>query len=240
MVTSKRMVAVVGAPGLLVGFGGMLLCGLLGCGPRLPSPHMQMSLQAETGQPQVADVDTRMAGSFDFYLLNLSWSPEFCATHAGGLECAEHRGFIVHGLWPQRTDGSYPEQCTRRPGPTDPHAWADIMPDAGLVQHEWQTHGTCTPYAADTYFSMVRRAYRSVTIPAEFASMSQEQRLAPAAIVDAFTQANPGFPAGSIAISCGNNRLTAVEVCLTQDLRPEACSGIRSCRANAVKVTPLQ
>ena len=30
----------------------------------------------------------------------------------------------------------------------------------------------------------------------------------------------------------------AVEICLTKDLRPEACQGVRSCRANVVKVTP--
>ena len=43
---------------------------------------------------------------------------------------------------------------------------------------------------------------------------------------------------GSFALSCGNNRLTAVEICLTKDLRPETCEGVRSCRANVVKVTP--
>lgn len=240
MARSKRLFLRVPLLGLVMGFSWLLLGGLLGCGPRLPSPRMQMSLQSEPGRARVADVATQVASNFDFYLLNLSWSPEFCATHAGGVECTEHRGFIVHGLWPQRADGSYPEHCASRPGPTDAHAWADIMPDAGLVRHEWQTHGTCTPYDADTYFGMVRTAYRSVTIPAEFASMSQEERLAPAAIVDAFAKANPGFPAGSIAISCGNNRLTAVEVCLAQELRPEACSGVRSCRANVVKITPPQ
>jgi hypothetical protein len=29
-----------------------------------------------------------------------------------------------------------------------------------------------------------------------------------------------------------------VEICLTKELQPEACQGVRSCRANVVKVTP--
>lgn len=57
-------------------------------------------------------------GSFDYYLLNLSWAPEFCAAHAGNVsssECdpAHHFGFIVHGLWPENSDGSYPRTAAR-------------------------------------------------------------------------------------------------------------------------------
>ena len=29
------------------------------------------------------------------------------------------------------------------------------------------------------------------------------------------------YPPGSFALSCGNNRLTAVEICLSKDLRPK-------------------
>jgi ribonuclease T2 len=60
----------------------------------------------------------------------------------------------------------------------------------------------------------------------------------PAAIIDLFAQSNPSFPAGSIALSCGNNYLTAVEVCFDKSLNPTACRAVRSCRANAVKITP--
>ena len=42
-------------------------------------------------------------GSFDYYLLTLSWAPEFCATHEGNAPSSEcgpawHLGFVVHGL----------------------------------------------------------------------------------------------------------------------------------------------
>ena len=37
-------------------------------------------------------------GHFDYYLLNLSWSPEFCTLHDTDAQCAPRPGFIVHGL----------------------------------------------------------------------------------------------------------------------------------------------
>ena len=45
-------------------------------------------------------------GSFDYYLLTLSWAPEFCATHSSNASSSEcdpthHFGFVVHGLWPE-------------------------------------------------------------------------------------------------------------------------------------------
>ena len=210
----------------------------VGCGPRPPQPRTESSVGDETGSARVADVGTQAGGGFDFYLLNLSWSPEFCATHPRSEECAARPGFIVHGLWPQNADGSYPQHCGSRPGPTNPDAWGDVMPNAGMVRHEWETHGTCTAYDADTYFGVVRKAFREVKIPVAFTGTDHELMMPPGAIIDAFARANAGFPAGSIALSCGNNRLTAIEVCLAKDLQPMACSGVRSCRANAVKVTP--
>jgi ribonuclease T2 len=178
---------------------------------------------------------------FDYYLLSLSWSPEFCATHASSEECAAHLGFVVHGLWPENNDGTYPPaaSCAMRPGPTDSALWNGVIPTAYLAQHEWQTHGICTPYDPPTYFGLVRKAFQEVAIPPVYRSGGQPEMLTPEAILDAFAQANPKFPAGSVILNCANNRLTEVRVCLARDLSPIPCSGVRSCRANAVKITPL-
>jgi ribonuclease T2 len=179
------------------------------------------------------------AAQFDFYLLNLSWSPEFCSSHQAP-ECGLHRAFIVHGLWPQRNDGTYPQHCGTLPGPTNPTSWADVMPDVGLVKHEWQTHGTCTPYDADIYFGMIRTAFKEVKVPAFYTDGTKEVMMKPADILADFARVNPGFPAGSMALSCGNNRLTAFELCMSKDLKPIACSAVKTCRANVVKITPAK
>jgi ribonuclease T2 len=177
-------------------------------------------------------------GAFDFYVLNLSWSPEFCATHGDSSECGHGLGFVVHGMWPQDVSGDYPEDCADAPGPANPQAYTDLIPTVGLVQHEWQTHGTCSGLAADAYFAAIRRAYAAVKIPPDIGAGSSSGAVAPDDLLTRFAKANPGYPQGSIALSCGNNRLTAVEVCLTKDLQPETCQGVRSCRADVIKVTP--
>ena len=177
-------------------------------------------------------------GAFDFYLLNLSWSPEFCATHQANPECGRGLGFVVHGLWPQDASGDYPEDCSDAPGPAHPQAFTDLIPTASLVEHEWETHGTCSGLNADAYFAGVRRAFAAVKIPADIGSGNDPGGVAPEQLLQRFARANPSFPEGSIALSCGNNRLTAVEVCLTKDLQPEPCVGVRSCRANMIKVAP--
>ena len=177
-------------------------------------------------------------GEFDFYLLNLSWSPEFCATHGDSPECGRNLGFVVHGLWPQENSGDYPQHCSDAPGPANPQADTDIIPTASLVEHEWQTHGTCSGLGVDEYFRAMHKAYAAVKIPVNIGQGSDADGVTPDDLLTRFAAANPGYPAGSFALSCGNNRLTAVEICLSKDLRPEACQGVRSCRANVVKVTP--
>jgi len=177
-------------------------------------------------------------GAFDFYLLTLSWSPEFCVSHPGAAECAMHPAFVLHGLWPQNNDGNYPEDCSDAPGPANPAQYSDIYPDAGLLAHEWQTHGTCSGLAPDAYFQLERKAFHSVAVPQQIAALTSQIQLTPNQIIAEFTQSNAGTSAGEYAISCGNNRLTAVELCLTKDLQAVSCSNVKTCRANVVKITP--
>ena len=177
-------------------------------------------------------------GTFDFYLLNLSWSPEFCATHGGSPECGRGLGFVVHGLWPQDVNGDYPEDCGDAPGPANPQAYTDIIPTVSLVEHEWQTHGTCSGLKADAYFAAVRSAFTGLKIPQDIGAGIDPAGVTPGQLLERFAKANAAYPNGSIALSCGDNRLTAIEVCLTKDLQPESCKGVRSCRANVIKVTP--
>ena len=142
------------------------------------------------------------AAAFDYYVLNLSWSPEFCYSHPSAPECGEHKAFVLHGLWPQNNDG------------------------------------TCSGLDADAFLSTARSAYRSVRIPPEFASLTHQGSASPDVILGLFIQYNPAIPRASLALDCGHNYLTAVEVCLDKSMHPTACSGLRSCRANVVRIPP--
>jgi ribonuclease T2 len=183
---------------------------------------------------------TSAPGQFDFYVLNLSWSPEFCQQHPTAIECAQHLAFTLHGLWPQNTDGTYPEDCSDAPGPANPSQYADIYPDPSLLQHEWQTHGTCSGLAPDQFFALARRARQSIQIPVGLSHLTQQASLTPSQIIVEFTQSNPAVPAAGVAVTCGNNKLTAVEVCLNKNLQPESCSAVKSCGANTVRIPAPQ
>ncbi len=190
------------------------------------SQRHRHSREASQGEP----------GAFDYYLLTLSWSPEFCHSHPDKPECqAGHHGFVVHGLWPQYANG-FPEHCSNAPGLAHPEQMADIMPDAGLVAHEWSTHGTCSGLDAESYFKLLRRAFTSVTIPDRFAMTPENFSIAPQDVKRAFVPSNPSFRAEEMTVSCGNNYLTAVSFCMSKDLKPIACQNLRDCRANVIRV----
>ena len=213
-----------------------LLLPLGGCNSRPQHP----SEPAVSGQKSTAATrrSAAIGTGFDFYLLNLSWSPEYCYTHPAATECAAHATFVLHGLWPQNTNGSYPENCSNAAGPTNPAQYSDIYPDSSLLEHEWQTHGTCSGLGADAFFHTARSAFLGVVIPPVLNTLTSQISLPPDRIIGLFADSNPVFPRSSFAISCGHNYLTAVEVCLDKSLHPISCAAIRSCRANTVRIPP--
>ncbi len=212
---------------------GLVLLLVAGCkSGTTPSPSGGAAASDPKPQARAA------AASFDFYLLNLSWSPEFCHSHPTAAECAAHSTFVLHGMWPQNNDGTYPQNCSTAPGPADPSQYSDIYPDPSLLQHEWATHGTCSGLAPDDYFSAARKAFRAVAIPSQLSGLTAQTSMPPDQIVELFTASNSQVPASALAVSCVGNYLTAVEECLDKSFQPIACSGVRSCRANTVRIPP--
>jgi ribonuclease T2 len=215
----------------LAGVVSLVLVGCLGCSK--PSRG-------------AADSAENASGSFDYYLLSLSWAPEFCASHADNAassECDPKRrlGFVVHGLWPQDDNGSYPRNCA----PAQPVArqtverMLAIMPARGLIQHEWATHGTCSGLAAQDYFATIEKAFQQVQVPPEYRGPGQAIEASPAEIEQKFAAANHAS-AGDFRVSCTSGELVGVEVCLTKDLQYRECGpGLRDCRARQVTVQPI-
>jgi len=182
-------------------------------------------------------------GHFDYYLLTLSWAPEFCATHSGNSSSSEcdpqrHFGFVVHGLWPQNNDGSYPQDCAPASPvaqPTVQHMLA-IMPSRGLIQHEWTEHGTCSGLPPREYFADIEKAFGAVQIPPEYHAPAQTISASPADIEQKFAAANHAS-SGVFRVSCSHAEFVALEVCLTRDLQYRECGPkVRECRTRQVTV----
>jgi ribonuclease T2 len=189
------------------------------------------------------------AGQFAYYMLSLSWSPAFCLQSPLSAECSGPRrhGFIVHGLWPQNERG-WPETCAGSAQVPDSVAEqiSDLMPARRLIYHEWRVHGTCSGLDPAGFFTLVRRAYRSVTIPDPLVSPGAPIERSPTSVVNEFLEANPRLPAQSVVATCsreGSPRLREVHVCFDRELNPRACSldALReACRAASVIVPPIR
>lgn len=185
-------------------------------------------------------------GEFDFYVLALSWSPNFCETQGeerGSSQCDAGRklGFVVHGLWPQY-DRGFPSNCgTDRFVPRAALSEAEgVFPDLGLARYQWRQHGTCSGLSPSEFFRAVRTARDKVAIPDAMVGRDRDGETTPAAIERAFTAANPGLRADMMSVQCRRGALQEVRVCLTRDLRDFArCPEVdrRACRFGPIRVT---
>jgi ribonuclease T2 len=188
------------------------------------------------------------APAFTYYLLSLSWAPDFCVQPGKGSDPAEcgtgnKIGFVVHGLWPQGDTGRGPENCGSAAPVADSivQAMLNYIPTASLIQHEWKTHGTCSGLSAEDYFAAVRKARDSVTIPDEFKAPAQTLNLSPAAIEGAFATANGSFPQAAFRTSCTSGALQEARVCFGKDLSPVECtSSAGECTSATMKVLPVR
>lgn len=183
----------------------------------------------------------QQAGKFDYYVLNMSWSPEYCHSHQGSEECSKHLGLIVHGLWPQY-DGQNggPENCGDQPGPSDPNSLLDILPTISLIQHEWTTHGTCSGLGADNYFALMRKIFTGFHVPPQLDHPTRQFIIRAATLKQDIEQANPDLNDSELALTCTGQYLKEVELCVTKDGIPQPCSGLRQCTAPSLRVPPVQ
>lgn len=168
------------------------------------------------------------AGKFDYYVLSLSWSPEYCASPAGErdrFQCAGNRqyGFVTHGLWPQYERG-WPQFCGETPL-DEPliESMLPLMPSKRLIRHEWAKHGTCSGLSPTRYFELVRRAYDGVRVPPRYAKPRDAARLSPEAFKAELAKANPAWPARGFSIECSGRFFQELRICLDKELRPRVC-----------------
>lgn len=182
------------------------------------------------------------AGEFDFYLLVLSWSPEFCYSRPTAAECSTHAGFVIHGLWPQNNDGSYPYNCrTDQPPPRNTAPVDNIMPKE-IIQHEWQQHGTCSGLSGDEYFSLIRKVFDSIHIPGGFQAPRSSFAISPGKLKQEFERKNSGFGDGNIAVQLRGHYLNAVEFCLSKGANPSpvTCTNVRDAGGGTFIVPPVR
>lgn len=193
--------------------------------------------------------DGEKAGDFDYFVLSLSWSPNWCAYEGdarGSDQCdARHdHGWILHGLWPQYHLG-YPSYCpTAEPPPSRRMTakMADIMGSPGLAWHQWKKHGTCTGLSAPAYFALSREAYAQIARPPVFRKLDKTVRLPASVVEDAFLQANPALNADGVTVTCRAGHIHEARICLSRTLVPVPCGQdvARDCTSQDALFAPVR
>ncbi|MFD1797686.1 ribonuclease T [Paracoccus aurantiacus] len=178
-----------------------------------------------------SSAQTHRAGTFDYYVLALSWSPNWCASAGdkrGTTQCDAGRkvDFNLHGLWPQYEAG-WPSNCRtaeRDPSRRESEGMADIMGSGGLAWYQWQKHGRCTGLSAAGYYQASRDAWNAVTLPDYFVDLDKDISIPPAVIEQAFMEYNPGMSPDGITVTCRGEDLQEIRICLTKDHEPRDCA----------------
>jgi len=202
-----------------------------------------------TALPIQLSADGEKSGEFDYYVLALSWSPNWCATTGDAraseqCDAREDYGWILHGLWPQFHRG-WPAYCRTAEAPPTrrmSREMADIQGNAGLAWHQWKKHGTCSGLSAQRYYDLARTAYDSVTRPAVFRKLDKPVKLPASLIEDAFLKANPTLSEDTLTVTCRDGYIEEVRICLSKDLDPVPCGRdtIQDCRLKNAIFDPIR
>lgn len=199
--------------------------------------------------PALAAAEGEPAGDFDYYVLSLSWTPNWCALEGDARasdQCdARHEfGWTLHGLWPQYHRG-WPSYCRTAEAPPSramSRDMAGIMGSAGLAWHQWKKHGTCSGLSAQDYYTAMRDAYARVIRPDVFRRLDKPVTLPAAVVEEAFLQENPGLTRDSLTITCRDGAIQEARICLSKALEPVPCGRdvIRDCTLKNARFAPVR
>ena len=221
---------------------------LIGAPAALAQPlSCSLPATAEAPPPATPDGPVRASVPITQYTLALSWAPDFCATHGAQAdgECqgkAARFGFVLHGLWPDGDNGTWPQWC---PGATQVPAdvvrrMACTTPSPTLVAHEWAKHGTCMAPDPQRYFTQSAAMFHALHFP-DMDALARRPGLTAGHLRDAFVAANPRYPRESIGVMTGDSKaLQEVHLCHDKAMHPAACQMRGAPDSAELRITSLR
>ncbi|MGR3466680.1 MAG: ribonuclease T2 family protein [Shimia sp.] len=198
--------------------------------------------------PFAAFADGERAGDFDYYVLAMSWTPNFCALEGDSKDApqcdAAGVGWSLHGLWPQNERG-WPAFCAgpqRNPSRRETSERADLFGSGGYAWHQWNKHGRCSGLEAQAYYDLSAEAFESVTKPDVFRRLPNAVTLPASVVEQAFLEENPTLAPDMLTVTCRAGHIQEVRVCLSKALVPRFCGPdvVRDCTATDALLEPLR
>jgi ribonuclease T2 len=197
------------------------------------SPLTAEARKSRKPRPQTQpapSVSRNVPGKFDFYVISLSWSPDYCAAKGDQdpQQCSPGKqlGFVLHGLWPQY-DRGFPASCTNEAfEPSMQQKFLGLYPSTKLYTHEWEKHGTCSGLSQTAYHQLAADVKAAVAIPDRYQKPSQPIRTTLQELKNDFVAVNPGMSVDSVAPTCKDSGrfLQEVLVCRAKDGGAGTCS----------------
>jgi len=151
--------------------------------------------------------------------------------------------FTLHGIWPTRNDGSWPQDCNSS-YPFDPSQIESLVSDLWEVwydyegngfefwSHEWDKHGTCAENlqvlrGEYNYFSTAISLHQKFDPTSVLSSAgivpSNSQTYSESQIISAIQNAYGVKPIITCAQVNGSEGLDLVQLCITKDFNLEDC-----------------
>ena len=190
-----------------------------------------------------------VAGEFDYYVMALSWSPNWCALEGDARQSpqcnpSEDFGWTLHGLWPQYEKG-WPAYCKTthsNPSRRQTNIMTDIMGSSGLAWHQWNKHGVCTGLSSSDYYELSRQTFENLNIPQVFRGLKTPVTLPASLVEEAFLEENPELDPNGITFTCRSGFIQEVRICLNRDMEYRRCGKdvIRDCSLDDAKFEPLR
>jgi ribonuclease T2 len=189
--------------------------------------------------------------AFDYYVLALSWQPQFCKSqhYVGGCQTpTEYMKYhpTIHGLWPNYNNASFPSFCTKEKlrqdtiheigkDTIDQH-WPDVKTNYStrFIAYEWAKHGTCSDLNQLEYVRATIDLAKALGTPSVISN-----NLGQSVSTDAIRWAYGGQNK-TVALVCSGPYLSEVRTCHDKSMKQIPCpvSVIRrdNCKSNTTKI----
>jgi ribonuclease T2 len=176
-----------------------------------------------------------LCSAFDYFMFVQRWPGGVCATSRCNSGAKRFNYWVIHGLWPQNNDGTWPSNCGAKFNaknitdliPQLESVWPDLErnDEKGFWAHEFDKHGSCSTSTyiqnEHDYFSTSIKLQSQISL----ANMLNQGGVTPGGSYSSsqIFQAVQSVTGASPQLHCIGKKLVELRVCVDKNLRYTNC-----------------